>query len=259
MSHIAPLPLKPVLQDVFRGFGLYLFFQLGVAPFLFGLIFQLLNKGGVVDFSPTTFHENVVSKGWLTLSMVCGGFCSLAFTSCFLNALQRKCIWNPLSTSAIGEVKFGFVAALLFIPAFILFNGMLNVLVQWFEPAFSSREQAVVEHMRSLMHHPLLFTLTALAIVILVPVTEEFLFRGLLLSYLMQKLSFTMALIISSAIFALFHFSFHGGLGNIPLLSSIFLLSLVLGYIYQKRRSLWAAIGMHGCFNGINMLLLWLS
>ena len=104
---------------------------------------------------------------------------------------------------------------------------------------------------------------------IAVAVTEEILFRGLVLSMLRRLLSWPAALLASSAIFAVLHFmhrpefsgpvTWHSGLqllpfvlsglvdvrSMLPLGISLFLAGMLLGIAYGRSGSLYFSIGLH--------------
>ena len=73
-------------------------------------------------------------------------------------------------------------------------------------------------------------------IIIAAPVTEEFIFRGMLQNWLKTKLGTKSAIITASACFALFHLSSSQGLGNISLALSLFSFACFLGFIYEKQK-----------------------
>ena len=79
-------------------------------------------------------------------------------------------------------------------------------------------------------------------------VGEEVLFRKYIQSYLNDKYNVAIALIIASILFTVIHipFGFHGQDIWWPIyVSSIFVASLVLGYLYVVTGSIWAPIGFH--------------
>lgn len=96
-----------------------------------------------------------------------------------------------------------------------------------------------------------LLALLGLAMIV-APVAEEVLFRGMLLPLLMKRLGAGPAVIVSSALFALIHF-------HVPSFFPLFVLAtgFALAYIYTG--SLWTPITMHALFNGINLALLLLA
>ncbi len=82
--------------------------------------------------------------------------------------------------------------------------------------------------------------------VVLGPLLEEILFRGLLQSMLRRYLRSPWGgVLISSAIFALFHIRTPQ---NIP---ALFVLGVVLGYNYERCGRLWPVILIHMLFNGV--------
>lgn len=96
-----------------------------------------------------------------------------------------------------------------------------------------------------------LLALLGLALLV-APVLEEALFRGMLLPLIMKRLGAGPAVVLSSALFALVHF-------HVPSFFPLFVLAtgLALAYIYTG--SLWVPIVMHSLFNGMNLALLLLA
>ena len=115
-------------------------------------------------------------------------------------------------------------------------------------------EQVAIQYFRLVKDSPYLLALALLMILILAPIIEELVFRGFLYSYLKQKMGFKGALLLSAFLFALFHFSPSQGFSNLPLLSSLFILALYLGFLYEKQSSLLAPIALHMTFNSISVM-----
>lgn len=93
-----------------------------------------------------------------------------------------------------------------------------------------------------------LFFLLLLAVVV-APLVEETLFRGILLPVLMKKMSPGTAIVISSAFFALIH-------QHLPSMVPLFALAVVLALLYIYSGSLWTSIVLHAVFNGVSICLL---
>ena len=87
--------------------------------------------------------------------------------------------------------------------------------------------------------------------IVVAPLFEEFLFRVLLLNSLRQLLDPLLAILISSAIFAMIH----GLVDAIPL----YPLALVLGFLYYRTGSYLSVVTMHAMFNAYNLLQFRLS
>jgi len=85
--------------------------------------------------------------------------------------------------------------------------------------------------------------------VVMAPLAEEVFFRGLLQSMLRRYTRQPwVAVVITSAAFASIHFS------TPQHLPALFVLSLVLGYNYERTGRLVAAIGIHVLFNAISII-----
>jgi len=91
-----------------------------------------------------------------------------------------------------------------------------------------------------------MFTLEFLSVAVLVPVMEEFAFRGVLLSSL-RKYGAGFAIIASALIFALVHLDF----SNVVF---AFIAGLVFGFLYVKTGNLWITIFIHALNNGIAVI-----
>ena len=91
------------------------------------------------------------------------------------------------------------------------------------------------------------YFLTGVALFIIVSFTEEILVRGYILNNLMQSMNKWVALVISSAFFALLHL----GNDNVnPLaIGSVFVAGLLLGVNYVYTQNLWFGIFLHFGWN----------
>lgn len=96
-----------------------------------------------------------------------------------------------------------------------------------------------------------------ISLVVLPPIYEEILARGLLYTGLRSKLKFLPAALVTSALFAAAHLQWGG---DAPLLWAAaidtFILSLVLVTLREKTSSLWPAIGLHAIKNFVAFMLL---
>jgi membrane protease YdiL (CAAX protease family) len=96
----------------------------------------------------------------------------------------------------------------------------------------------------------------ALAIVVLAPVTEELLFRGVLLRSLMRKISPDAAVFVSACVFGLVHVVGDPTVGSLVALPAIILLGVVSGYQAAKTGNLSRSILLHMGFNALSAVLL---
>lgn len=101
--------------------------------------------------------------------------------------------------------------------------------------------------------------LTFISLVILPPIAEEILVRGFLLTGLRTKLAFWRAALVASTVFAIAHLQIGAGA---PLLWAAaidtFILSMVLSFIREERKSLVAPILIHMLKNMMAFSLLFI-
>jgi membrane protease YdiL (CAAX protease family) len=98
-----------------------------------------------------------------------------------------------------------------------------------------------------------------LTVAVATPVVEELTFRGLLLRYLEERMNPRRALILSAALFGAFHvLGTNGTAGATIAMVQTFLAGLVLAYVTQKSGRLSRAIFVHGGFNLVTILVLFL-
>jgi membrane protease YdiL (CAAX protease family) len=87
--------------------------------------------------------------------------------------------------------------------------------------------------------------------IVIAPVAEEFIFRGMLFPFVRQLGFPRLAWFGVSALFALIHF-------NLPTFVPLFVLALALTWLYELTDNLLAPIAAHALFNAANFaVLLW--
>jgi len=88
--------------------------------------------------------------------------------------------------------------------------------------------------------------------IVLAPVFEEFVFRGVLLPWVVRRVGLWSGIAVVSLVFAGMHF-------HLPSFLPLFLLSAMFCVAYARTRSLLVPIGMHACFNAVTVILLALT
>ena len=91
--------------------------------------------------------------------------------------------------------------------------------------------------------------LQALSVVVLAPICEELLFRGVLYPSLRDLGHRRMAIAASSLLFAAIH-------GSLALMLPLTVLAVVLVWLYEKTGSIVAPILMHAAFNAVNFAMI---
>ena len=101
------------------------------------------------------------------------------------------------------------------------------------------------------------FSWTALIVMlllvgVLVPFVEEVLFRGLILGWLCSRLRVVFAAPLSALLFSLAH-------GLPQLMPALFGIGLVLAFIALRSGSLWPAVVVHGSFNSLMTISVYIA
>jgi membrane protease YdiL (CAAX protease family) len=143
------------------------------------------------------------------------------------------------------EIGWGIVGYLIALPLLIA----ASLLSSWLFRGIDTPLNPVVTEMAS-SPGLLLVLLIFLQAVILAPVTEEMMFRGIFYQGLLGRMSRTMALVLCSAVFAILH-------PQLPLgFLGIFTLGMVFNLLFVLRGSLIAPILAHAINNGVVFTML---
>jgi membrane protease YdiL (CAAX protease family) len=104
-----------------------------------------------------------------------------------------------------------------------------------------------VEIDRILPPGPLGALLGALLLVLIAPLAEEIVFRGVLVPALSWHRNAWFGIVVSGALFSAVHLN---GYSFLPLM----LVGVTLGWLFVQSRSLWTAVVAHGAFNAIGLV-----
>lgn len=132
--------------------------------------------------------------------------------------------------------------------ACLLASGLLTSLVAYLVPGFNV-EQAQNLGLPDITSQRDVVVM-GLLLVGVVPLVEEFIFRGYLFGMLRRELPFWLTTVIVSALFASAH-----GQWNVAL--DTFILSLALCFLREKTGSIWASVALHSLKNLVAFLLLY--
>lgn len=154
------------------------------------------------------------------------------------------------SWQKIGITKPNVKNVLWVIPAFILYfaiSSIFTILATKFIPGFNVDQAQDVgfEGSRSLIELAAAF----LSLVIITPIFEELIFRGLLFKGFRRRFSFWPSAIIACIIFATAHLQWNVAIDT-------FALSLLLCYLVEKSGSIFPSIALHALKNGLAFVLL---
>ncbi len=195
-------------------------------------LYAMLNPGSGIN------PIELISACTDQISIVSGVATLVILAAFFL--LRRK---NPLKESGILRThgRFVFTAAAV---TPILYSVICFVLGLLPEAWLESYAQASAALNRTGI-------LTAIAAVILVPILEEVIFRGLILSRLNRALPGWLSVLLSALLFGVCHVH--------PLwMAYAFALGVVFGFMDLRARSIWPSLIAHSIFNGIGQLSVYL-
>ena len=86
---------------------------------------------------------------------------------------------------------------------------------------------------------------------LLIPLAEEFLFRGMVFAPVRDRVSFVPSAFLSALLFGLFH-------GNLPQGIYSFFIGLVLAWLYETCKTLLAPYVFHGAANCVSLAVVWI-
>ena len=132
------------------------------------------------------------------------------------------------------------ICCILFVPIIFLISIVSKLLL----PEFTEQQQ--VQDLRASFFE--IISRDGIMIILLAPIIEEVVFRGLFYAALKSYFPWIVSLIFSSVVFSLIH-------ENILAFTLLFSLSLLLTFIYELYGKLFYPILIHSCFN-ITMLFL---
>lgn len=239
---------RPTLNNAAAAFLLFLALEVILIPSAAG--FYLLWKAG---WHVDEMKLKPLAQSWFNLITIVASAIGIVSYSLMLPRERRKTLyWGASERRPVSDILYGAASWLVSYPWVLVISNLVALIMIYFGP-LPETEQVAVKQLKNSMQNPFLFGATVLAIVFLVPLAEEILFRGILQRSIARYLGRWRAIALSSLIFALFHFSTTQGWNNIELILSLFILSCYLGLIYEKRGSIWAPVGLHMAFNAISV------
>ena len=233
---------------------------LGLTFVVLPLIFVSISL--VMTGHPLAWIKNLSARSKLALAL--GQLLLIfAFVCFYLRMIDRKFVrflfWGdesrPTARFFWKNLGIGALTWLVSYPSMIfmsLFAGLISLGI-WGKRGV---EQVAVKQLKITFGDPLLFGVMLVFVIFIVPFMEEVFFRGFLQSYLRRLWGRSWGLVSTAAIFAVVHASPKQGSGNLELILALFVLSLFLGLLKERQKSLWAPIGLHATFNALSALFI---
>jgi len=200
--------------------------------------------GLLVAIIPAARHQNV--SWWLNTTA--GQFAYVLLAEAMTIAAVIAFVRlhkTPLRRIGLGKMKV--TDPLIAVPAYVVYLIAFLigvVLIERFVPSIDVNQTQEIGFAD--VHGTMAYVLTFVSLVILPPIAEEILMRGLIFTSLRKHLKWTSAALITSALFASAHLPEGGAAGPLYIAAvDTFLLSLMLCYLREKTGRLYAGITVH--------------
>lgn len=236
---VSPPPWNPWLGAVFT---VFLFLGAQLAASILILLVPLAASWSTVE-----------SEQWLNESLS-SRIMFLVLTAIFILApLHFYLKRHKVGFKSIGlrkpqwtDLAWSFIA----LPAYIITFIVSVAVIKFFVPGLDVNQAQDLGF--NATYNPTQLIFIAVALVILPPITEEIIFRGMLYGSLKKGMHILLAALVTSLIFASGHLLASGD-GSLLYIAGIdtFILSLILIGLREVTGGLWAPIGLHAIKNGI--------
>ncbi|MEE1057016.1 MAG: type II CAAX endopeptidase family protein [Acutalibacteraceae bacterium] len=220
-------------------FGVYgLISGVLVAVLSFSLITEEKQTGRELDYNSFSIQLEEKLSDYLILGTLISGVLTLVIISIVFSIRKKNVLeeLNLFKFKTVGVIPIALLGA-----GFNVFISILFSLIPFPEAWLSS----YVDNSSNVTQGGIVSLLTA---VIVAPVVEEVIFRGLVYTRLKNGFSLVLSAVISSVVFGVMH-------STIIWAMYTFVLGLILIWVFEKFQSLFACIILHTAFNAMGMVL----
>lgn len=228
--------------------GVFILIQLAVGlPFYSELMFDAMNKAGMNRELAEEYYYSLISNAGINTKVLLFSTGASLIAAVLWYYLQycRKNTFTDLKESCktifTGRTIAGFFVGTI---ALFFLSGIVGNLVMELFPVKAAEYESMLEMGLGDLDSPLVLFI----IVVLAPINEECIFRGLILSKLKKNMRPVFAVIITAVLFGVFHMNLIQALYVIPV-------GAALSYIAWKYQSVIPGIIMHALYNGMNYLV----
>lgn len=170
----------------------------------------------------------------------------LVVTSLYRRRLTWLAGFGLASRGAVVHAVWGVLILLGVMPLVLGYNIVAHMVMEWMghTPEVQDVTRIITE-----TSGPAAKLYLALLALVIAPVVEEILFRGVLLPAFTRAAGVKPAIVAVSLLFAMVH-------GHWPSFVPLFMLSVALCLAYIYRGSLVVSMAMHACFNGLTVAVI---
>ncbi len=156
----------------------------------------------------------------------------------------------------LESVMMAVAGALLLWPVIEAVGGSIGAIERWFGTSTPAVGHQTIEILLKAGTHDPWWWLTIASAVILAPLAEEFVYRGLLQQGLKAiGLSTRIAIVITSFLFAIMHWTALTDGSRLVGITVLFILAVGWGMLYERTGRIAAPILAHAIFNATNLLI----
>ncbi len=184
----------------------------------------------------------------LTLAQL--GILTAAYTLPFSVVWQRARAAGVTLAAALGFRRFEAGRSIAAAIGTVVIARLVNVAYTSLLSALGVEPPSAIDITRLFPDTPVGIVATVLLALLVAPLAEEALFRGVIYAGLRDRYGELVGLVVSSGVFAAFHFELY-------VFAPIFVLGLLLGRIMSRSRSLWPAVIAHALFNASALVILY--
>ena len=225
--------------------AIHLLLVMGTVIAAIVLVSQVLDQCGIV-FGAATERCLVMGE---TLFMQGTALITIEYLRRRNNHTLQACFFATPS-SLIRDLKRGALYYLAMIPPIMLSALIVNFVLQRFGVSIESQDvlKGFSDSTAPIWFHTYMLGLA----VVIAPLVEETVFRGIALPVAAKYASPAVAIIVVSILFALVH-------AHLPVLVPLFIFAVGCNLAYIHSESLIVPITMHALFNGINLIIFYLT
>jgi len=175
-----------------------------------------------------------------------GATCFLIPIFLWLHGIKCRDAFGLHQKNFLRSIALAVIALVIIFPIVLWLEHLSQLLLQ--KIGWQSSEEEAVTLITGAKTLPMKIYLGFFAVV-MAPVAEEFIFRGMLYPFIKQFGFPKLALFGTSALFAAIH-------GSAAIFVPLFVLALAFTWLYERTGNLLAPVFAHSLFNGVNLAVL---
>lgn len=195
---------------------------------VFGVLIVVSISTGIGKLFVNILFEN--SDQYNTVATSLGGFITLAIIYKFCGEGKNIAYIYKLKRIKLKDILY---IILMGIALSIVLSILIDFLTQLF-PSYEEVSNRITSQTSSILN--------IMCIVVLVPIYEEIIFRGIIFNHLKENYKIGIAIVVQALVFGIEH-------GNIVQSIYTFILGIVLALMYMYFNSIYANIMLHMIFN----------